>query len=61
MLIMLYDKNNSITRPWFHFVLLLGHSGLYDGTVFAAQQEIVFVSINYRLGILGKFISCYLF
>lgn len=38
-----------------------GSGNLSDGTVFAAYADCIFITINYRLGILGKNFSFFLF
>ena len=31
-----------------------GWSSMYNGLVYASEQNVVFVSINYRVGVFGK-------
>ena len=35
--------------------MILGPGNLYDGRVMAAYGKVVVVTINYRLGVLGRF------
>ena len=49
------DGNRTI-MVWVHggaFVIGAGSLGFYDGTALAAEQHVIVVSINYRLGALG--------
>jgi para-nitrobenzyl esterase len=53
------DKKRPV-MVWIHggaFVSGSGSSSWYDGASFAAQGDVVVVTINYRLGILGFLIS----
>ena len=34
-----------------------GSGNLYDGTLFAGLGQVIFVTLNYRLGILGEYYS----
>ena len=58
-----YNSQNSKTRlkPVLIFVhggkFAWGSGNLYDGTVLAAQADFIFVTLNYRLGVLGNFLK----
>lgn len=50
------DQRPRPVLVWIHggaFIMGAGSQPLYDGTSFAANHDIVVVSINYRLGLLG--------
>jgi para-nitrobenzyl esterase len=50
------DERRRPVVVWIHggaFVMGSGSSPLYDGTSFAARHDVVVVTLNYRLGLLG--------
>lgn len=61
------ETGASIDKPLATLVYIHGESyewnsgNLYDGTVFAAHSNIIVVTINFRLGVLGESSVCYVF
>lgn len=58
------ESGASIDKPMATLVYIHGESyewnsgNLYDGTVLAAHSNIIVVTINFRLGILGMYLMC---
>jgi len=59
---LLTDSSNSSALPVVMFVhcesYIAGTGNAYDGSVLAAFGHVVVVTVNFRLGVLGKNIVC---